>query len=45
MFFSDGAGDAPTLLDIRGNVKAITVNKDGGGRLRILTNDANLNLI
>jgi hypothetical protein len=43
-FYSDRAGGAPTLLDIRGNNKSITVNKDGGGRLQILSNDANLNL-
>ncbi len=29
---------------MRGNTKSITVNKDGGGRLQILSNDANLHL-
>ena len=43
-FYSDRAGGAPTLLDIRGNGKSITVNKDGGGRLQILSNDVNLGL-
>ena len=42
--YSDRAGGAPTLLDVRGNGKAITVNKDGGGRLQVLSNDANLGL-
>ncbi len=33
-FYSDRAGGAPTLLDVRGNNQSITANKDGGGRLR-----------
>ena len=36
-FHSDRAGGAPTLLDVRGNNKSITVNKDGGGRRQILS--------
>ncbi len=43
-FYSDRAGGAPTLLDARGNSKSITVNKDGGGRLHIFSNDTSLNL-